>query len=210
MTAVFINNSSTNTHSYIVNTSWGFSTSGTIPRNSSRSVGISSGFLGNNAYGYVYIAKYGPNGGLLGQADISFYTGYPDPPPTPAPSFTDGSVANGILGKSYSDGVSASNTSSYGLRSGSLPSGLSLNTSNGAITGTPTQQGSYSFSIDAFGPGGSAWVDLSMQILPPGNRRNSLSFNSDLTTAKRYNGTAWVNLTTMKRFDGNNWVNIIN
>jgi hypothetical protein len=212
MTANFINNSSTNTHTYIVNTSWGGNiANGSIPPNSSRTVGISSGFLGNNAFGYVYIGKYGPNGGLLGQADISFYTGYPDPPPTPAPSFTDTTVASGILGKSYSDGVSASTTTSYAIASGSLPTGLSLNTSSGAITGTPTVQGSFTFAITASGGGGSAGSgNLTIQVLPPGNRRNSSDFNSNLAVAKRYNGTSWINLTTMKRFNGTAWVDISN
>jgi hypothetical protein len=212
MTAVFINNSSTNTHTYIVNTSWaGNIASGSIPRNSSRTVSISSGFLGNNAYGYVYIAKYGPNGGLLGQADISFYTGYPDPPPTPAPSFTDTTVASGILGKLYSDGVAANTTTSYSIASGSLPSGLSLNTSNGAITGTPTQQGSFTFAINASGGGGTTGSgNLTIQVFPAGNRRNASDFSSNLIVGKRYNGTSWVDLTTMKRFNGTSWENIIN
>jgi hypothetical protein len=75
----------------------------------------------------------------------------------PAPSFTDGavsSVASTIA--AYSDGVSASNTNSYSVVSGSLPSGISLNASTGALTGTPTTQGTYNFVIRATGLGGTA------------------------------------------------------
>jgi hypothetical protein len=133
------------------------------------------------------------------------------PPPTPSPSFTEALVTNGMLGKVYSDGVSANNTSSYSVASGSLPPGLSLNTTNGDITGTPTQQGSFTFAINASGAGGTTGSgSLTIQILPAGNRRNSSGFDSNLLVAKRYNGTAWVDLTTMKRFNGTSWVNIIN
>jgi hypothetical protein len=116
-----------------------------------------------------------------------------------------------MLGKAYSDGVAANNTSSYSIASGSLPTGLSLNTSSGAITGTPTVQGSFTFAITASGGGGSTGSgNLTIQISPPGNRRNSSDFTSNLAVAKRYNGTSWVNLTTMKRFNGTAWVDISN
>jgi hypothetical protein len=116
------------------------------------------------------------------------------------------------LGKSYSDGVTANNTTSYAIAAGgSLPPGLSLNTTTGAITGTPTQQGSFTFAITATGGGGPTGSgNLTIQILPPGNRRNSSDFNSNLAIAKRYNGTSWVDLTTMKRFNGTAWVDISN
>jgi hypothetical protein len=209
-TAVFINNSSTNTHTYQVGTSWGGSASGSIPPNSSRSASLSSPFLGYQATGNVSIVKYGPNGGVLGASSFEYVTGFPDPPPTPAPSFTDTTVASGTLRKAYSDGVSASNASSYSISSGSLPTGLSFNTSNGAITGTPTEQGSFTFAITASGNGTASSGNLTIQILPPGNRRNSSDFNSNLAVARRYNGTSWVNLTTMKRFNGTAWVDISN
>jgi hypothetical protein len=136
--------------------------------------------------------------------------GVPTPPPTPAPSFTDTTVADGVLGVSYSDGVSANNTSSYSIASGSLPSGLSLTTSTGAIAGTPTEQGSFTFAITASGNGTASSGNLTIQISPPGNRRNDVGFDVNLANAKRYDGSAWVNLSTMKRFDGTNWVNISN
>ena len=147
----------------------------------------------------------------IGYYSASATTSSPPAPPTPAPSFTDTTVAGGILKKSYSDGVAANNASSYAIASGSLPTGLSLNTSNGAITGTPTVQGSFTFAITATGGGGSTGSgNLTIQILPPGNRRNVSDFNSNLAVARRYNGTSWVNLTTMKRFNGTAWVDISN
>jgi hypothetical protein len=152
---------------------------------------------------------YFPASGYL---DFSITTSSaPTPPPTPAPSFTDTTVADGVLGVSYSDGVSANNTSSYSIASGSLPSGLSLTTSTGAIAGTPTEQGSFTFAINASGGGGTTGSgNLTIQVLPPGNRRNDVGFDVNLANAKRYDGAAWVDLSTMKRFDGTNWVNISN
>ena len=76
---------------------------------------------------------------------------------TPAPVFTDASVTfSATTTQSYSDGVSASNTTSYSVFSGSLPPGINLNTSTGALTGTPTTIGTYNFVIRATGPGGTA------------------------------------------------------
>ena len=214
-TANFINNSSTNVHTYDISTSWGFQTGGTIARNSSVSVPVSSPFLGYQTDGVVTLIKFGPNGGILGSASFNFTTGTPDappPPPTPAPAFTDTTVAAGMLGRSYSDGVAANTTTSYAIAAGgSLPPGLSLNTTTGAITGIPTQQGSFTFVINASGGGGTTGSgNLTIQISPAGNRRNSSGFDSNLAVARRYNGTSWVNLTTMRRFNGTSWVNIIN
>lgn len=44
---------------------------------------------------------------------------------------------------------------SYAVQTGSLPPGLSLNSSSGDITGTPTQSGTYTFTIRATNEGGT-------------------------------------------------------
>jgi len=193
---------------------WSGSADG-IVRSTTISIPVSSPFLGNEIEGNAVINRIAVSGNNVGTSSISWTTGTPDapppPPPPPAPSFTDTTVSGGTLRKSYSDGVTASNTSSYAIASGSLPTGLSLNTSNGYITGTPTVQGSFTFAITATGGGGSTGSgNLTIQILPPGNRRNSSDFSSNLAVAKRYNGTSWVDLTTMKRFNGTAWVDISN
>jgi hypothetical protein len=209
-TAVFVNNSSSNTHSWSIQATGQSQTSGNFgPGTITRTRNF---LVGEQSSGSVYIEKRGPSGGFLGSAGFNYTTGfsYDDTPPTPAPSFTDTTVASGTLRKAYSDGVSASNASSYSISSGSLPTGLSFSTSNGAITGTPTEQGSFTFAITASGNGTASSGNLTIQILPPGNRRNSSDFASNLALAKRYNGTSWVNLTTMKRFNGTTWVDISN
>lgn len=56
------------------------------------------------------------------------------------------------VGTPFTDSVSfaaPNTTTGYGLLSGSLPAGLSLNTTNGTISGTPTTAGSYSFTLYA-------------------------------------------------------------
>lgn len=65
------------------------------------------------------------------------------------PVWTDQTLANFFQGRAYTDSVSATNSPSYSVTSGSLPTGISLNSSTGAVTGTPTSTGSYSFTISA-------------------------------------------------------------
>lgn len=128
------------------------------------------------------------------------------------PTFTDSTVSSpATLGVSYSDGVAATNATSYSVASGSLPSGLSLNTSSGAITGTPTAQGSYTFAIRATSSTSTS-VDtsnLTIVVYPAGKRATDATTTTRLTVAQRYDGTQWVNVTTMKRYDDTlGWTNI--
>lgn len=63
------------------------------------------------------------------------------------------------VGHSYSDSVAfaaPNTTTAYALMSGTLPSGLTLNTSNGTISGTANTAGSYEFSLYAALPGSQA------------------------------------------------------
>ena len=59
--------------------------------------------------------------------------------------------ATAVVGTPYSSTITASGTPSatYTVTSGALPSGLSLNSTTGAITGTPTAPGSYTFTVTA-------------------------------------------------------------
>ncbi|GLQ86469.1 putative Ig domain-containing protein [Dyella flagellata] len=65
------------------------------------------------------------------------------------PVITTASVANGTVGVSYSQTISASNGNApytYSISAGSLPPGLSIS-SGGLISGTPTAGGSYNFTV---------------------------------------------------------------
>lgn len=78
------------------------------------------------------------------------------------------SGALGTVGVSYTGALTASGGTApytYSISAGSLPGGLSLNTSTGAITGTPTTSGTYTFSgmaVDSLGH--SATTSCSIQI----------------------------------------------
>jgi len=84
-----------------------------------------------------------------------------------AASFTPvvtASTFNGTVGESANFQISATGTpTAYAIASGALPNGLNLNTSTGAITGTPTEAGSFTISVNATngsGTGASANIDV--------------------------------------------------
>ncbi|MEZ5367387.1 MAG: putative Ig domain-containing protein, partial [Bryobacterales bacterium] len=68
----------------------------------------------------------------------------------PAPSITTSSLAQGVVGASYSQTLAATGGTApytWSVSSGALPAGLSLNPATGEISGTPTTAGTASFTI---------------------------------------------------------------
>lgn len=68
----------------------------------------------------------------------------------PSPSITTGSLPTGMVGLAYSGYLIASggtNPYTWTVTSGSLPAGLSLSSTTGVVSGTPTAAGSSSFSV---------------------------------------------------------------
>ena len=67
------------------------------------------------------------------------------------PAWVDNTLADFRYLDSYSDTVQASGTApvTYSIASGSLPTGLSLNQSTGAISGSTTASGTYNFTVQA-------------------------------------------------------------
>lgn len=86
--------------------------------------------------------------------------------PLDKPVFTDTTLQNATQGVSYSDGVKATNATSFTLISG-MPSGLGLNTNNGDVTGTPNQSGSFTVTIDANNSSGSTRAFVPLTVNPP-------------------------------------------
>ena len=82
-------------------------------------------------------------------------------------------LANGVDGETYSYFLGASGGTSpytWSITSGSLPSGLSLDSSTGSITGTPNTVGQSSFTVgatDTSSPAESAGANVSITITPP-------------------------------------------
>ncbi|MGS0744223.1 putative Ig domain-containing protein, partial [Glaciimonas sp. GG7] len=71
---------------------------------------------------------------------------------TPGITFSSGTVASGAVAASYSGGVTATGgigPYSYSLTAGSLSAGMTLNTSTGALRGTPTASGTFYFTVKA-------------------------------------------------------------
>lgn len=124
----------------------------------------------------------------------------------PDPVFTDETiVSTASVGTAYSDGVSASNAASYSVLSGALPTGISLNTTTGAITGTPTVPGVFTFVIRATNGSGTADTpSLTITVLGGGRVWNGTDFVAG--TTKVWNGTDFVSSTT-KVWNGSDWVN---
>lgn len=125
------------------------------------------------------------------------------PPPTYPPSWSDNVLATPTAGVAYSDSVSATNSPTYSVSAGSLPAGISLNSSSGAVTGTPTVSGSYSFSITAANGDGSVSQSFSWSIGGGVKVWNGTSWASK--TAQVWNGTAWVT-KPVTTWNGTAWV----
>ncbi|HYC37567.1 MAG TPA: putative Ig domain-containing protein [Usitatibacter sp.] len=84
------------------------------------------------------------------------------------PAITSAATASGIVGQAFSYQITATNfATSFGATG--LPPGLSVATSTGLISGTPTAPGSYSATITASNAAGTGSQALSITItlLPP-------------------------------------------
>jgi hypothetical protein len=84
-----------------------------------------------------------------------------------APAITTTSLPNGSVGVAYSATVAVSNGTSpftFSQAGGTLPGGLTLNTSTGAITGSPTTNGSFTFSIQATDAAGATTAAQSYTV----------------------------------------------
>ena len=141
----------------------------------------------------------------------------------PAPVFTDQTVAQGAIRNiPYQDQVVATDAgygvgTAYSVFSGSLPPGLTLNSSTGVIgrntapTQAPTTAGTYQFVIRATNVTGSTNTGNLIIIVANnlGKRRTSTGFEN-ISAVRRFNGTTWVNSTLVKRFNGTAWVDVTN
>ncbi len=99
-------------------------------------------------------------------------TGAPPPAPPKPPvvvTVTTASLPDANVNQAYtSPGLTATGAAvhSWTLAAGTLPSGLTLGT-NGVITGTPTQSGTFAVKVQANADGASATRDLSLFVLAP-------------------------------------------
>jgi hypothetical protein len=93
-------------------------------------------------------------------------------PPPPAPTITTLALPNGITGSLYSATLQATGGTTpytWAVAVGTLPTGLVLNASTGAITGTPTIEGPSDFTVSVTGGGQTAPKNFSILITAPAN-----------------------------------------
>jgi hypothetical protein len=131
------------------------------------------------------------------------------------PVFSDSSVNSPVrAGIAYSDGVSASEVpiNGYSVRNsentgvGTLPPGLNLNASTGAITGTPTTSGTYLFRIRATNVTGSTDTSvLTITIFGGSKMWNGTSFANLIP--RIWNGTSYVE-SVPRIWNGSAWIRI--
>jgi putative Ig domain-containing protein len=97
--------------------------------------------------------------------------GGPSPPPAPAPApqpalqITTSNLPRATAGTAYATTLTASGASSltWTVSSGSLPAGVSLG-SNGALNGTPTGAGTYTFTVQVAAGSRSASKQLQLVV----------------------------------------------
>jgi hypothetical protein len=144
--------------------------------------GTLTGLQPSTAYSFIWGAQ--DSDGANGDGSYSFSTDAP--PVSNPPVWTDNTLAAFVANTAYSDGVSATNSPTYAVISGSLPSGISLNTNSGAVTGTPTTAGqSYSFTLRAANNDGNVTQAFSGTVGTP------VPVWTDNTLAGFQNGTAY-------------------
>ena len=84
---------------------------------------------------------------------------------TAPPSINTTSLAGGTVGTAYNATLAASGTGTITWsNSGNLPAGLTLDENTGVISGTPTADGTFNFTVKAKNDGGSDSKELSITI----------------------------------------------
>ncbi len=93
--------------------------------------------------------------------------------PPQAPAISSATSASGTVGSAFTYVISASNSPTSFNATG-LPTGLSVNTASGVISGTPTTAGTSSVSLSATNAGGTGSATLSLVINPATSPGKSL------------------------------------
>src|SRR5579864_21814 len=108
-------------------------------------------------------------------------------PPPPTLTITTTSVSSGTVGAAYSDTLNASGGTSpytWSVASGNLPAGLTLGATSGIVSGTPSQSGSFSFTIQvADGASHTASQAFTVAIGAAGAKLDQYGGRTDISCA---------------------------
>ncbi len=96
-------------------------------------------------------------------------------------TITTDTLPNGKVGGAYSHTLTADGTApiTWSIDSGNLPAGLSLNKDTGEISGTPTAEGTSTFTVKAENSTGSITKELSITIAKAAPTEYTVRFNAN-------------------------------
>lgn len=192
-------------------------TTGSQNRSTSSSGGAGSVSCGGSVSQTYYAQEFLPlvDGGTWNYYDTTVSGTAPacaPPPPTYPPGWSDNTLGAFTATVAYSDAVNATNmqySGAYSVSVGSLPTGISLNTSTGAVTGTPSSAGqSYSFTLRAANSYGAVTAAFSGTVAAAPTAGKLKVWNGSAWVygpAKVWNGSTWAQ-GTVKVWNGTGWV----
>jgi hypothetical protein len=125
------------------------------------------------------------------------------------PNWTDNILGSFVDNVEYSDSVIATNSPTYSVTAGTLPAGITLNSSTGLVSGTPTGGvgTAYSFTITATNTDGTVSQAFSGTIQPDLGGGIKLFDGTDWSNKEIYvyDGTTWV-LGRLYVYSGTAWI----